>query len=273
LLLLERLGNRALAVLAIILLLQLPGLVELTRRLAEAGHVPAPDQATALMGRLYPVLSGGDLPAVMWMNLTEGRIASLVWNWEQMRYTQILGLFVAGLLLGRSRVLEDPTRMVALARRVLGASLAGAGLMVAGRLALGRAGLGEAAEEQARAVLRSYGHLALTLVWAGAFVLLYQRSRTRRLLRLFAPAGRMSLTCYMAQGIAGATLFHGFGVGLYRWLGPLGSLGVGAGLLVAQLILAHMWMRHFHSGPLEWLWRGATRGDFSVPIRLARTSS
>ena len=37
-------------------------------------------------------------------------------------------------------------------------------------------------------------------------------------------------------------------------------------MTVAQGILAHLWFRRFHYGPLEWLWRAATRTSLDVPF-------
>jgi len=34
-----------------------------------------------------------------------------------------------------------------------------------------------------------------------------------------------------------------------------------------QLVLAALWFRAFRYGPLEWLWRAATRTTFDVPFR------
>ena len=34
-----------------------------------------------------------------------------------------------------------------------------------------------------------------------------------------------------------------------------------------QLVLAALWFRRFRYGPLEWLWRAATRTTLAVPFR------
>jgi uncharacterized protein len=41
----------------------------------------------------------------------------------------------------------------------------------------------------------------------------------------------------------------------------------GLAAFVLQVALAILWFRHFRYGPLEWLWRAATRTTLSVPFR------
>ena len=53
-------------------------------------------------------------------------------------------------------------------------------------------------------------------------------------------------------------------------LTPGQSLAIGAAAVVVQGILAHLWFRRFHYGPLEWLWRAATRTSFDVPFLKTR---
>lgn len=53
--------------------------------------------------------------------------------------------------------------------------------------------------------------------------------------------------------------FTGAGLGWYGRLGRIGLLGVVAGVWAANLLLSALWMSQFRFGPLEWLWRSATR--------------
>jgi uncharacterized protein len=77
----------------------------------------------------------------------------------------------------------------------------------------------------------------------------------------------MSLTGYVTQGLIGVPLFYGYGLALYRHLGPFQSLLLGGGILVVQCAGAHYWLQRFRYGPLEWLWRSCTFLDFSTPMR------
>ncbi len=119
-------------------------------------------------------------------------------------------------------------------------------------------------------LVSSYCNVAQMAIWAGGFVLLYQWAKARAALRLLAPYGRMSLTGYVTQALVGVPLFYGYGLALYRYVGPffsvLGALGYG----VVQCTVAHLWLRRFYYGPLEWLWRALTFCSFATPMRRAR---
>lgn len=85
--------------------------------------------------------------------------------------------------------------------------------------------------------------------------------------RRLREVGRAALSCYLLQNLLAGAVFYGWGLGLADQLGAyrvpvtlVAYAGV-AGLVVAS---AHVWLRHFRLGPVEWLWRrlgnvGATR--------------
>lgn len=105
---------------------------------------------------------------------------------------------------------------------------------------------------------------ALPLV-AGIAGLVLGFHRNRRLARLWQPieaAGRMALSNYIGQSLAMATLAEPWGLGLYARL-DAPTLSVLAMLVYAALALAsHRWLRSFRMGPLEWLWRCGTYGQW-----------
>jgi uncharacterized protein len=145
--------------------------------------------------------------------------------------------------------------------------LVGFAVLHAARLQSGAWGLTGSGRGHAGNLLAAYRDLAQAAVWMGAFVLLFQWSRARKALNLLAPYGRMSLTCYVTQGLIGVPLFYGYGLALHRYLGPFASLLVGAAIFAVQCVCAHFWLRRFHYGPLEWLWRSCTFLDFATPMR------
>jgi uncharacterized protein len=49
-------------------------------------------------------------------------------------------------------------------------------------------------------------------------------------------------------------------------LTPGQSLAIGALAVPLQGVFAHLWFRRFHYGPLEWVWRSATRTSLDVPF-------
>jgi uncharacterized protein len=185
----------------------------------------------------------------------------------------MMGLFVWGLLLGRSRVFKDPARAMRLAWRALLWGAVGFASLYPVKLHLRAWGLHGMDHYITDDLVSSYCNLAQMAVWVGGFILLYQWARARAVLRLLSPYGRMSLTCYVTQGLIGVPLFYNYGFALYRYLGPFHSVLVGAGIFAVQLPLAHLWLRRFPYGPLEWLWRALTFGNFRMPMRKLRQTT
>jgi len=85
--------------------------------------------------------------------------------------------------------------------------------------------------------------------------LLMRRRLPRRLLTAIAPVGRMPLTTYLSQSLIATFVFYGWGLG---WIGEVtmaGGIAIAAAIFAAQVVIAHLWLRRYRSGPMEWLWR------------------
>lgn len=264
LVLLDRLGSRGLAVVAVLLLLQLPQWAEVLRVLADPAWQPGMPRHWAMFGQAEEVFATGSLADVLRLNAWQGQLTRWWWLWESWRWPQMLGLFACGLLLGRSGVLHDADRLRRLARRALLAGLAGAGLVWLAQQGIGMLGLQGRRAQVVAELPAMYGNLAQAAVWAGGFTLLYPRAR--RLLGVLAPYGRMSLTCYVTQAVIGVPFFYGFGLGMYRHVGPFAALFFGLAVFALQCAFAHAWLKHHAHGPLEWLWRAATLRTLRVPM-------
>ena len=71
----------------------------------------------------------------------------------------------------------------------------------------------------------------------------------------------MALSSYIGQNLVASVICYGWGFGLAGTIDP--ALRVPATvaiyLVVATVIMAfaHLWLRRFGAGPVEWLWRWA----------------
>jgi uncharacterized protein len=267
LVLLDRLGSRALAAVAVLLLLQLPQWPEVLRVLADPAYVPGFPHHWALYRLTDPVYANGSFADVLRFNAWTGQAAKAWWMIETYRYPQMLGLFVCGLLLGRSGALRDPARLRRLALRAVAAGAAGMVLVLLAQRGIDSLGLQGRRHQLVAELAGMYGNVAQAAVWVGAFVLLYAARRVQPVLRKLVPYGRMSLTCYVTQAVVGVPFFYGFGLGMYRYVGPFMALGFGCALFVLQCALARWWLARYAYGPLEWLWRAATLRTLQVPLR------
>jgi uncharacterized protein len=259
--------TRLLVSLSALLLLQIPFLWQLAMTLIEPGYAPFKLGVGEFYRKLYPVFEHGGLWEVCKVNTWTGVLARYSWSIENGRYLQMCGLFIWGLLLGRSRIFENPQALVRLAWRasIIG-GIAFAALYVA-QTALPSWGLPKVQQGILKKLFSSYANLAQMTVWAGGFILLYQLTRARKALALLIPFGRTSLTCYVLQNAIGVVLFYHFGAGLFRQWGQFYSVLYGIVFFALQLPVMHLWLRHFHYGPFEWLWRSLTMLSFKTPFR------
>ena len=174
----------------------------------------------------------------------------------------ILGRFLLGYLAGRLRWFDrDGADHLAAFRRLAGWGGAIAAAVTAvsvaerlGALHLEAHGWWGAI---ASSVLEQIGLLALALAYVAVVVLLIQRPRWRRLLGVLAPVGRMPLTTYFSQSLVCTFVFYGWGLGQAGKIGVAGTLGLALAIFSVQVAIAHLWLRWFRFGPLEWLWRTA----------------
>lgn len=106
----------------------------------------------------------------------------------------------------------------------------------------------------------------LTLAWAGLVLLGLDRARhhawASRLSGLLTAAGRMSLTNYLTQSLACALIFHAYGLALIDRV-PLALAGALAVLIYGlQMLASRWWLQRYRHGPVEWLLRAWTHGQF-----------
>jgi uncharacterized protein len=185
---------------------------------------------------------------------------------EQLRPAKVLAMFLLGLWAGRRRIFADPGAHLPLLRRIMIY-----GFLLGLPLAFARAGLSDLGEDTPthqllEEVAYCLGTPILALAYAAAFALLWNRSSGGRL-AMFAPAGRMALTNYLAQTFLMCLLFFGWGFALIGRL-HLGFLPlVAVAIFGLQVAYSGWWLRRYRMGPLEWLWRTLTYGR-RQPMRL-----
>ena len=76
----------------------------------------------------------------------------------------------------------------------------------------------------------------------------------------------MTLSLYVGQSVVFTPIFYGYGLGLWDDLVPWQCLMIGIGSFALHMAVARLWFRRFYYGPLEWLWRAATRTSLDVPF-------
>ena len=101
------------------------------------------------------------------------------------------------------------------------------------------------------------GHLGLLMLFLKSGILPWLR-------RSMAAVGRMALTNYLTHSLVALIIFV--------FLGYWGALErhqlyyVVFAIWAAQIVISPIWLKHFHFGPVEWLWRYLTYGK-APPFR------
>jgi uncharacterized protein len=264
---LHKVSTRALLAISGLLLLQIPFLWQFAMACVDPAYKPLRLGVGGYYREMYQVFGNAGFPEVVKVNAWTSLVGRSAWAIENGRYLQMFGLFIWGLLLGRSRVFEDRSASKRLAIRALCAGLALAVVFHLLKSGLPSWDVSKVQRSILNNLFSSYLNLAQMDVWVAGFVLLYRSSALRRCFNLLVPFGRTSLTCYVAQNVIGVILFYNFGAGLFRHWGQFYSLLYGLAFAVVQIALTHVWLRHFNYGPLEWLWRCLTLLSFRTPFR------
>lgn len=69
----------------------------------------------------------------------------------------------------------------------------------------------------------------------------------------FGEIGKMSLSCYVLQNTMASIIFYGWGLGLGGKLNSIEVICIWLTLSLFQLFIAHICIKHFHVGPMEWI--------------------
>ena len=258
---LYKVPTRWLLVLCILLFLQIPAVISFVSLLSD-NVANEPTAAAAYMDRLFEraadVFINGSLMDVLSFNTFDGQSAKCLWVFNNFRYLQLLGLFIAGMLIGRQGIHKSEEKMVKYSRLFLPYCLAFWAVFYAVAFLLPVWGVDGFALRVGQTLFKTYGNLGQMMVYFCGFTLLYYRYKGQKVLDRIAPVGRMSVTNYMAQSIVGVSLFYGFGGNFAVEFNYLQSFLLGAAFCVIQIAYSNWWIKRFYYGPMEWLWRSLT---------------
>ncbi|WP_254772146.1 DUF418 domain-containing protein [Sphingomonas sp. NFR04] len=243
-------------------------IVQLVAGALGAGWANAPAQSSVDPG--MPVYLGGDLWQVLRVNLWAGQQSKYWFFLEYGRMVQILGLYLLGLVLGRTDFFGN----LAKSRRWRRPALLGAGLLAMLlfltreplRVSFSGLGFGLGADRAFWALLNMWLDLAGTAFWALLVIALYD-GPARRLVQPLAAPGRLTLTYYILQSAVFVPIFYHYGLGKYDDWDAATRLWVALFAVAVQIVVAHWWLARFQYGPIEWVWRALTYLRRDVPFR------
>jgi uncharacterized protein len=98
------------------------------------------------------------------------------------------------------------------------------------------------------------------LTWGYVSVLAAMHARGTRVLAVFRPAGRMSLTGYIGESLLLSLAFCAYGAGLFGELGAAAASALALCTWIVLDVLARTIQARWTSGPLESLLRRFSAG-------------
>lgn len=207
------------------------------------------------------------------LNWVDGHPFKWQFMYESGRLSQILGLSLIGLSLGRIGFFREPERFGK-------ARIAGFVLSLIAALVLWHTKglLGPLMPETTtvtmprvlwNTILSNLTDLSIMLTLMFGFLSLYY-GPAHRALNAFAAPGRMTLSLYVGQSLVFVPVFYSFGLGLHATMSQSEAVLIGLVAFAVQMLLAHLWFKRFHYGPLEWVWRAATYLTLRIPFSRAK---
>lgn len=207
-----------------------------------------------------PVMESGGLGEVVCSNITYGQLYGNLWQIENGRIFQIGGLFLFGMIAGRTLLFKQTDESIRQWKKItLWAALLFVPFYILRMAYPGMVAGNKALLMPLDIAVPSICNFLFMAVLVGFFVLLwYDKGNGYKFQRLFIPFGKMSLTNYITQSVIGICLFYGFGMGLYQSTGAVVCLFIAVGIFILLLAFSRWWLAGHAQGPLEWVWKKLT---------------
>ncbi|MBM7571499.1 DUF418 domain-containing protein [Aquibacillus albus] len=199
----------------------------------------------------------------IWQQNYQDWIYSNGWISLILLITNILPLFLIGMVIARKRWLHDIKRYQGILKKLWVITFVIFIAVKAGPYLFGNPTWFTFFQDRV-------GGSASALFYVVTITLCFQSNRIKKGLYPLTYVGRMSLSNYIFQSIVNVILYYSVGFGLYGKLSPFWSVWVVLAIFIIQLFLSKWWLRHYRFGPLEWLWRRWTYQKSLVNSRKKR---
>ena len=171
------------------------------------------------------------------------------------RVFKVLGLFLLGLYIGKNRMYARLDEYADVLKKIRNYGFL-AGLPLSCFFAWNEinshpVGLVAGSAVYALSVLPvCFAYISTICLW-------YIKHPDLKIFKIAAAPGRMALTNYIGQSVAGMIIFYGIGFQL-AIMGLVYVEMIAAGVFVFLVLCSILWLRYFRFGPLEWIWRMLT---------------
>lgn len=179
---------------------------------------------------------------------------------EGHRLLKVMGLFLLGFYIGRNRIYAG----LACHRKEIGRT-GTISLLVGLPLSVVYAWdsvSGHPFGDTVASLLYAVSVVPMGISYMAGMAWLFMKYETSGMWRYIAAPGRMALTNYIGQSLIGILLFYGIGFGWGASVGLGTAELIACGVFVVELLCSLAWLRYFRYGPLEWIWRMLTYGEY-----------
>lgn len=179
---------------------------------------------------------------------------------EGHRLLKVMGLFLLGFYIGRNRIYAG----LACHRKEIGRT-GTISLLVGLPLSVVYAWdsvSGHPFGDTVASLLYAVSVVPMGISYMAGMAWLFMKYETSGMWRYIAAPGRMALTNYIGQSLIGILLFYGIGFGWGASVGLGTTELIACGVFVVELLCSLAWLRYFRYGPLEWIWRMLTYGEY-----------
>lgn len=257
----HRFPDKVLLAISIVLILDLPAMI--TRGISALNpNATDPFAAFGTQEQLelyFDTVKSGSYLQILNANLHELQ-GKIDYQWSSGRAYITVGLFLLGTYAGRANIFSHPEFFRKLRRIALWTLLGSAifGISFFGIVELTGIKLSNWTLWLAAGGVMDFFNAALAAFYVCVVVLLFQKEIWKKRLMIFYNVGRMGLTTYLMQSVAGTMIFFSYGLGLLGDFGAALCALLGIIVFALQIAFSNFWLRHFQYGPVEWLWRSLT---------------
>ncbi len=253
-----KLNNKVVFVIALFFMFQPYEWINVFNALQQPDMKMSDPSSWSYFGKMGEYIPGNSFVKTVIGNITNGRTAVVLWTWENGRVFQTLSLFMLGMLAGRQSLFETSALNKLRWIKILIVSTIAFIPLFMLKSGLETLITSEAIRRPLLVIQSSWSNMAFMLILVSGFVLLFQTNFFQRILSVFSPIGRMSLSNYIIQSIMGSFIYYGFGLGLYKYTGATYCLLIGISLALIQRYFSFWWLKYHKQGPLETLWHKGT---------------
>ena len=260
LLLCYKLPDKFLLVLALLLVVDTPAILQRTFDILLSNSAsPFPIGDEKELEIYYSTLKSGSYLDMLRANFYEFK-SKFDFQILSGRLYITMGLFLLGLYAGRKKVFENIPFFKKLIR--LGLWMLLGCVVFAGLLALiifvAKVEMSQAVQFLLGGTVYDVFNIALAAIYVGLIVTAFQREKWHRRLMNFYEVGRMGLTSYLMQALIGTWLLFSYGLALLGNFGASVWAAISLMVFILQIIFSKWWLGRFQYGPAEWLWRSLT---------------